>query len=136
MRARTAKEKELADNARLLRWWRAWHREQRELVLSGPHGTVLNELLRVFKNLQHMQSAQLIGYAQSINWEVIDFATKLVVIHELNSAITAFRERRGLEPISDPLPGEPDTPFRMIKAIMFTPSPPREDAHRGEARPE
>ena len=33
-------EKELRDNARLLRWWKAWHREQREAVLAGPHGRV------------------------------------------------------------------------------------------------
>jgi hypothetical protein len=27
----------------VLRAWRAWHREQREAVLAGPHGAVLGE---------------------------------------------------------------------------------------------
>jgi hypothetical protein len=113
-------EKELRDNARLLKWWRAWHREQREAVLAGPHGAVLGELLRMVKNLQHVQPSQLIGLARAIDWTVIDADTKLVTLHELNAAITRFREKRNPdEPISDPLPNEPDSPFRTLKAILF-----------------
>jgi hypothetical protein len=114
------RDKKLVDDARLLRWWRAWHREQREAVLAGPHGAVLSELLRMIKNLEHIQPSQLIGFARSIDWAGIDTETKLVVLHEINVAITRFREKRNPdEPISDPLPHEPDTPFRTIKAILF-----------------
>jgi hypothetical protein len=119
-RPATQAEKELRDNARLLRWWKAWHREQREAVLSGPHGAVLSELFRMFKNLKHLQPSQLIGFARSIDWAVIDADTKLVTLHELNAAITRFREKCNPdEPISDPLPNEPDSPYRTIKAILF-----------------
>jgi hypothetical protein len=62
---------------------------------------------------------------RSINWLVIDYDTKLVVMHELNTAITAFRDKNGLAPIDDNLPGEPDTPFQVIRAIVLTASPPR-----------
>ena len=54
---------------------------------------------------------------------MIDYATKLTVVHELSNTIAALREKRGLEPIEDNLPGEPETPFRMIKAIVLTSSP-------------
>ena len=67
---------------------------------------------------------------------LIYYDTRLVVVHELNVALTTFREKRGLAPIDDGLPGGPDTPFRTIRAIVLTPSPPCEGAHRGEARPE
>jgi len=60
-----------------------------------------------------------------------DYQTRLTVLHELNTAITKVREKRGLEPIDDNLPGDPDTPFRTIKAILF---PSNEGAHRGAAR--
>jgi hypothetical protein len=130
------KDKKLADDARLLRWWKAWHREQREAVLAGPHGAVLGELFRMLENLQHVQPSQLIGLVRAIDWAVIDTDTKLTTLHELNAAITKFREKRGLEPIDDALPGEPDTPFRTIKAILFPASPHCEGAHRGEARSE
>jgi hypothetical protein len=40
------------------------------------------------------------------------------VVHELNTAITAIREKHGPPPIDDGLPGEPDTPYRAIRAIV------------------
>jgi hypothetical protein len=137
MKCKSHKEqKKLVNDARLLRAWKKFHREERETVLAGPHGSVLNELFRMITNLTHMQPAQLIGYVQSIDWTAIDYDTKLVVIHECNNAITALRVKHDLEPIDDNLPNEPDTPFRTIKAIVLTAFPHHEGAHRGEARPE
>ena len=113
------KEKELRDNARLLRAWKKFHREEREAVLAGPYAVTLAELFRMFANLVHVQPAQLIGFIGAIDWAAIDFQTRLTVLHELNTAITKFREKRGLEPIDDPLPRQPDSPFRIIKATLF-----------------
>jgi hypothetical protein len=128
-------QKEVEDQSRLLRAWKKFHREERETVLAGPHNVVLAELFRMFENLAHVQPVQLIGLVQSINWMTIDYTTKLVIVHELNMAITGFREKHGLD-IDDPLPGQPESPFRAIRAIVFAPSPPDEGAHRGEARSE
>jgi hypothetical protein len=83
----------------------------------------------MFKNLQHVQPSQLIGLIRSINWTSVDYDTRLVVLHELNNTITTFREKHGLR--TDGLSGEPDTPFRTIKAILF---PSNEGAHRSAAR--
>src|SRR5262245_14148586 len=103
----TQAEKELRDKTRLLRAWKRFHREEREAVLNGPHSAVLSELFRMFRNLEHLRPAQLIGFTQSIDWTAIDYQTRLIVLHEINNAITAFREKRGQEPIADNLPGEP-----------------------------
>jgi hypothetical protein len=116
-RGRTKQEQKLIDDTRLLRAWKKFHAEEKTAVLAGPHGAVLGELLRMLMNLQHVQPAQLIGLARSIDWAVIDYDTKLTVLHEINSAITKFREKRGLEPIDDTVEGEP--PFRTLKAILF-----------------
>jgi hypothetical protein len=136
MKSRTATqaEKELRDKTRLLRWWKKFHREERDAVLAGPHARTLAELFRMFANLKHVTPAQLVGFIGAIDWSAIDYQTRLTVLHELNSAITRYRERSGLEPINDSLPGQPESPFRAIKAILFPPH--REGAHRGEARPE
>jgi len=72
------------------------------------------------KNLQHVQPAQLIGFARSIDWAVIDTDTKLVTLHEFNAAITRLRERHNMEPIDDTVEDEP--PFRQLKAILFPPN--------------
>jgi hypothetical protein len=120
---RTAKEKELEDNSRLLRVWKAWHREEREAVLAGPHSATLGELFRMFANLAHVRPAELIGFVGAIDWSAIDYDTRLTVLHEINSAITKLREKRGLEPISDPLPHQPDNVFRVLKSILTVPRP-------------
>ena len=130
----TAQEKKLADDARLLRAWKKFHAEEKAVVLAGPHGSTLAELFRMLANLQHVQPSQLIGYARSIDWAMIDHDTKLTALHEVAAAITKFREKRGLEPIDDGIPGEADTPFRVIKAIIFATSPPCEGVHRDAAR--
>src|SRR5215470_1536359 len=99
------RDKELRDHARLIRAWEAFHREEREAALAGPHGTMLNELFRMFANLKHASPSQLIGFARTIDWAAIDYRTRLVVVHEVNNSITTFRTKRGLEPIDDGLPG-------------------------------
>jgi hypothetical protein len=42
----------------------------------------------------------------------------LTIIHEANAAITKLREQRGLDPISDPLPGQPLNAFLLVKQII------------------
>jgi len=116
-------KKKLADDARLMRWWKAWHREQRDTVLAGPHATTLVELFRMFSNIKHVSPAQLISFINAIDWSAIDYQTRLVVLHEVNSAITKFRESQKLEPIDDPLPGQPDNAFRIIKNLLFNSFP-------------
>jgi hypothetical protein len=128
--------KELADRARLLRAWKKIHREEPEAALAGPHGVVLAELFRMTDNLKHVQPAQLIGFVCSIDWNAIPYDIRLVVVHELSSSISAYREKCGLDPVDDPLPGQPESPFRTIRAIVLTASPHDEGAHRGGARPE
>jgi len=110
-------QKKLADDARLLRAWKKFHREEREAALAA-HGAELGELFRMLENLQHVQPAQLIGFVHSIAWALIPYDVKLTVLHEINVAITKFREKRGAEPIDDNLPGQPDTPYRVIHRII------------------
>src|SRR6266481_4799341 len=123
-RPKSEKDKKRDDDNRLLRAWKKFHHEEREAVLAGPHGAVLGELFRMFENLQHVKPSQLIGLMRTIDWTTVSYDIKLTVVHELNSAITALREKHGLEPIDDGIPGASDTPFRTIKAIVLTPSPP------------
>jgi hypothetical protein len=125
MKRRSDKEqKRVIDDARLLRSWKKFHREEREAVLAGPHGSVLAELFRMLDHLECIQPSQLIGLARAIDWMAIPYDVKLTVLHWVNNSITKYRDKRGLEPIDDNLPGQPDTPFRTIKAIIFAASPP------------
>jgi hypothetical protein len=120
-RRSTAQEKKLADDARLLRWWKAWHREQLEEALAGVHRDVLE---RVMAHLRNLKSArELVSAMAAEDWSTVDAETRLIVLHELNVVIAALREKQGLPPIDDALPDEPNNAFRIIKNLFEFPRP-------------
>jgi hypothetical protein len=110
------KDKKLADDARLLRWWKKFHREQLEEALAGVHHDVLERMMVQLKNLKFAR--ELVNAMAAEDWSTVDADTRLIVLHELNVAICALREKHGQEPIDDPLPGEPDNAFRIIKNLF------------------
>jgi hypothetical protein len=131
-RRRTVQEQKLADDARLLRAWKKFHAEEKAAVLSGPYSATLVELFRMFSAIEHVKPAQLVGFIGAIDWADIDSTTRLTVLHELNSAIVRYRERSGLPSIDDPLPGQPDNAFRIVKKLFEFPAQSQEGpARRG-----
>jgi hypothetical protein len=128
-RRRTAQEQKLADDQRLLRAWKKFHAEEKAAVLAGPYATTLAELFKAFANIECVKPAQLIGLIAAVDWGSLDYETRLTTLHEVNAAITRYRERCGLDSISDPLPGAPPNAFQVIRKII-TEFP----ASAGEAR--
>ena len=63
-------------------------------------------------------------------WSAIDADTRLIALHEINTAITRLRERSGLEPINDALPHERPNVFILVKEALF----PREREAPPDAR--
>jgi hypothetical protein len=125
-RRKSEKDKKLANDARLLRWWRAWHREERDAVLSGPHARTLAELFRAFSAIDCIQPSQLVGFIGAIDWSAIDYQTRLVVLHELNRSVTKFRESQKLDPIDDPVDDDaPPNAFQVIRGILLSQSFPQ-----------
>jgi hypothetical protein len=115
-RGRTKQEQKLIDDARLLRAWKTWHREQLEEALAGVHHAVLE---RVMAQLENLKSARELVNAMALeDWSVVDADTRLIVLHEVNNAICELRKKLGQEPISDPLPGQPDNAYRIIKNLF------------------
>lgn len=119
MRRKSEKDKELTERAHLLRAWKRWHREQLEAALAGIHGAVLARLMEQLKHLGEARA--LVEFISAQDWEAVDSATRLVALHEINTAITKLREKHGLDPIADPLPGAPANAFQIIKSILSFP---------------
>ena len=130
MRRQFAKDKELEDNARLLRAWRKGHEMLTE-ALSGLHADVMRRLMAELKDLR--SARELVDFITAQDWPAVDAGTRMVALHEINRAITAMRERVSpKEPINDALPGQPLTAFQMIREIITKVSPPpREKANSG-----
>jgi hypothetical protein len=119
------RQKELVDQARLTRAWKARHREQLEEALAGPHGAQISELMALLDRLELSSAAALLAFIRRSEWSSVGYDTRLVVLHQINDRITRMRERHGLAPFDDPLPGQPDNVFRIVRAIL-TPSPAHE----------
>jgi hypothetical protein len=115
-RSKSAKDKELENNARLLRVWRKGHAEQLVEALAGAHHAVLTRMMAQLENLK--SARELVDAITAEDWSVVDADTRFICLHEINTAICRLRERNGLVVIDDPLPGELDNAYRIIKAMF------------------
>jgi hypothetical protein len=116
--ARDATRKKLADDARLVRAWHRWHREQLEEALAGPHGVITMQVVTFLETMTPASANALLELMRSQSWEHVDANVRLVLLHEINAAVTRMRERMSQAPIDDPLPGQPETAFRMVRKII------------------
>jgi hypothetical protein len=105
-------------NTRLLRAWGQWHRQQLDAVLAGPHGAAVAQVIKFLKGMGPQSAPALIALLHEHNWSQMEADVRLVVLHEINTAITKLRERNGLAPINDALPDQPLTAFQIIRSII------------------
>lgn len=122
---------ELTVNAHLLRAWRKWHREQLEQALEGPHGAMVGRLMVVLKSLTEGSAPLLLAYIHGVDWSTVDHPTRLTALHEISTAIVKLRERNGLSPFDDGLPGERDNMFRVVRSILLSAEAAPPGAHAG-----
>jgi hypothetical protein len=120
MRTQGKEEKKLADDARLLRAWRRWHREELEQAIAGPHGDLVAQFVQILRGLTLQSAPMLLKFVRTQDWRSIDSATRLILLHEVNTAITALRERNNMVPFDDTLDDRLNV-FNTIQAIMITP---------------
>jgi hypothetical protein len=115
--------KELADDAKLLRQWRAWHREEREQALAGPARELVEQLLEILRSLSPQDgAAPLVAFIQSQNWNHLDQDVKFICLREIDTCITRLREKSGLPPFDDSLNEPPATAFLIIRKLIQFPA--------------
>ena len=117
-----SKDQKLAETRKLTRAYKQWQREQLAEALAGAHGAAIAELMTLLDRLELSSAAALLDFMRRNDWSSVSYDTRLTVLHQINDRITRMRERRGLPPFDDPLPGQPDNVFRRIKRALFTPS--------------
>ena len=66
-------EKELADQARLVREWKAWHAEQLADALAGAHRATIAELMMLLDQLELSSAAVLLDYMQRSDWSSVSY---------------------------------------------------------------
>jgi hypothetical protein len=79
-------------------------------LLAGPYGADARALLGFLKNMTLTSAAELVDTIDR-PWREADADTRFEVLSLIDDAIVALRERNGLPPLDDPLPGQPDNVF-------------------------
>ena len=113
------RQQELADEARLHKSWRKWHREELEEAIAGLHGPMVERLMFILKELKLESAPLLIAYVRGINWATVDYSTRLIALHEINTAITRLRERNGMSPFDDGFPGDRLNVLQTVRLILI-----------------
>jgi hypothetical protein len=115
-RCKSEKDQKLQDDQRLLKAWHKWHAEQLAETLIGVHRDVFERLMVELKDLR--SARELVDFIAAQDWSQVSADDRSIALHEVDSAIMKLRERNGLPSIDDPLPGQPDIAYRIIK-ILF-----------------
>jgi hypothetical protein len=72
-RQQTAKEKELADNVRLRRAWKQYHKDLLKEALTGRHTDIMQQLMARIKELR--SARELVAFIEMQDWGAIDANT-------------------------------------------------------------
>jgi hypothetical protein len=108
------RDQELEDRTRQLKRWQVWRQERLDRALAGRHGKALAKLIARLRT--DISDADLIEQAQS--WRHADVGTRFLVLHLIDQAIIRRRERDGLPPFDDTLPGKPPSAFLIIRNML------------------
>src|SRR6516162_3172525 len=98
-------------------------RSRTRTTISNRRSTRSTRLVFRLKSLTLQSAPLLLAYIRGVDWSAVDYATRLVVLHETNTAITRMREHNGMEPIDDGLPGDRDNVFRTIRHVITSSRP-------------
>jgi hypothetical protein len=116
MKRRRKEREQLEENAYLLRQWGAWHREELNKLLAGPHGAAVQALL---EQLKHPTTGKaLVAFIKGGPWRETDPDTRCEVLGVVDRAIVRQRERSGLPPFDDALPDANPNVFLVLRAWL------------------
>ena len=116
--AQKAAEKALRERDDLFRLYKKERRERLNALLAGPRGSAAQELVTFLKTITLTDEPRLIEAVRAGGWEHADANTRFEILALIDAAIIALRERAGLPPISDPLPGQPPSAFLILRELL------------------
>ena len=108
-------EKAQTEKKQQLAVWRAWRKERREALLAGPHAQAARELAGLLDTLTLNDGDELIERVRRGPWREADADTRFQILSLIDNALIALRERHGLAPIDDALPGEEPNVFLVLR---------------------
>jgi hypothetical protein len=101
------------EQRKLSSYYRAHRRQELEAALAGEDGAKLQALTAQLTTLTLDTIPELAAFVAP-PWHSAAFIARRLV----SETIIRLRERSGLEPFDDPLPGEPATPEQELRAAF------------------
>ena len=90
-----------------------------QAILKGPHAVELKMLPAFLYTMTLSAAPFLLHGLEAHGWYLhLDIETRRVIFRMIDNAICRCRVRNGLAPMDDPLPGEPDNVFRIVREQM------------------
>jgi hypothetical protein len=96
----------------------ALHRDRLDRLLGGRDGPRTRRLLGFLSTMTLADGAALIAHVQDEGWLDCDCEARADALSIIGTRITHLRERAGLPPFDDPLPGERDNVFLTIRKLL------------------
>lgn len=101
----------------------AQYRRQKQVwldrALSGPEGPRVRAMLAWVRTLGPDDADELVAVVAGEDWLLAAPAeVRLAALHLLGEEIGRIRRHAGLPELDDPLPGEPDTAFLILRRLL------------------
>jgi hypothetical protein len=117
-RAELARRKALQERDHLLRRWLHWRGERLAQLLAGPQGDAVRDLVGFLDGMTFEQAPALVEFIATSQLRIADADTRFEILHLIDRAIASLREKQGLPPFDDALPGEAPTAFQIIRGLL------------------
>jgi hypothetical protein len=117
-RAEQARDKALKERDHLLRNWLRWRGERLAQLLAGPQGDAIRALVQFLHDIKFEQAPALVEFIAASQLRIADADIRFEILHLIDRAIARLREKQGLPPFDDALPGEAPTAFQIIRGLL------------------
>ncbi|ACL61442.1 hypothetical protein Mnod_6681 [Methylobacterium nodulans ORS 2060] len=112
-------EKKLREDEQLSKQYRAWKRAKLQALLDGPHDDEIRDLDRFMRRMGLADGPTLIARVEAAAWiRDMSAGDRADLLGLIGRRIALMRERNGLEPFNDGVPGDPPRAFERIKNLM------------------
>lgn len=119
-RARSAQaEKDLAEEAQLLKLYRRERKKHLQSLLDGPFGADVRGLMAFMRTMTLSSAPALVGMVRKSIWvQALPEDHKYILLRLVSHGIAKVREKNGLAPFDDGCWGEPPRAFEQVKQII------------------
>ncbi len=114
----TRQSKREQEGERLSKGYRAHRQRELEEALAGPDGAVLRDLQAKLVALTLETIPTVTAFVRAGGLRSTSADTLFLALRTTSESIISLREKRGLPPFDDPLPGDPATPEQELRAAF------------------